>query len=103
MGAPADRYSQLDSGMRTKNAAAISDAEHAHIERVKELPCSVCDAPGPSSAHHIVQGLHWLVVALCWSCHQSPVNGWHGQRRIWLVKKLDELGALAITIRRLMR
>lgn len=89
--------------MRTKNAAAISDAEHAHIERVKELPCSVCDAPGPSDAHHIVQGQHMTVVALCKDCHQGSINGWHGQRRIWLVKKMDELAALAVTLMRLMK
>lgn len=87
--------------MRTKNAKAITARERAHIVRVKALPCSVCDAPGPSDAHHINQGQHWTVVALCKECHQSPFNGWHGQRRMWSVMRLDELGALAITLERL--
>lgn len=77
-------------------------AERAHVQRVKQLDCSVCDAPGPSDAHHIEQGNHWTVVALCKSCHQSGFNGIHGQRRIWSVKKITELDALAVTIRRLM-
>lgn len=47
--------------MRTKNAKAISPIESAHLARVKSLKCSVCDAPGPSDAHHIVQG-QWEVV-----------------------------------------
>ena len=84
--------------MRSKN---ISDAASAHIGRVKELPCSVCDEPGPSDAHHIEQGLHFCVVAMCKDCHQGPVMGIHGQRRSWAVRKMTELDALDVTIRRL--
>lgn len=87
--------------MRTKNAKSITQAEHAHIARVKELPCSVCDQPGPSDAHHIKQGQHWTVVALCKDCHQGAHNGWHGRKAMWAVKEMDELAALAVTIRRL--
>lgn len=90
------------AAVRTKNAAPITAAERAHIGRIKELPCSVCDAPGPSDAHHVVQGQHWTVIALCKDCHQGPRNGWHGRRLMWAIKKLDEWGALAITIKRLM-
>jgi hypothetical protein len=89
--------------MLTKNAKAISADESQHMARVKRLPCSVCDAPGPSCAHHIVQGQHFTVIALCNDCHVGPVMGWHGQRRAWVIRKLDELGALAITLRRLVR
>lgn len=87
--------------MWSKNKAAQTAAERAYTTRVKELPCSVCDAPPPSAAHEIKQGVWWLSVAICPDCHQGPINGWHGQRRIWLVRKMDELDALAITIRRL--
>lgn len=76
-------------------------SERAHVQRVKELPCSVCDAPGPSDAHHIEQGLHFVVVALCKECHQGPVMGWHGQRRAWVIRKMGELDALNVTIARL--
>ncbi|MCX8017694.1 MAG: hypothetical protein N2690_07340 [Rhodocyclaceae bacterium] len=79
----------------------LSAIERRHLARVKNLPCSVCDAPPPSEAHHIRQGLHYAVVALCPDCHRGPVMGWHGQRRAWAVRKLDELGALNITLRRL--
>lgn len=87
--------------MRTKNAKSMTAAEAAHVAHVKGLPCSVCDAEGPSDAHHIRQGLHFAVVALCKSCHQGPVLGWHGQKRMWAVKKFDELDALAVTVQRL--
>jgi hypothetical protein len=79
----------------------LTQRERAHLARVKELPCSVCEAPGPSEAHHIKQGLQFTAVALCESCHRGPVLGWHGQKRAWAVRKLDELDALNNTIRNL--
>ena len=87
--------------MRTKNAAAITEHEGRHMRRVKELPCSLCDAPGPSEAHHIRQGAHFTTVALCADCHRGGFNGLHGQRRMWSIKKMDEIDALAVTVRRL--
>lgn len=80
----------------------LSDREREHLRRVKELPCSVCDAPGPSDAHHVQQGLQYTCVALCKSCHQGSVMGWHGQKRAWAIRKMDELDALNVTIKRLI-
>ena len=88
--------------MRTKNAKAINARERVHLAAVKELPCSVCDESGPCDAHHVKQGQHFTAVALCKSCHQGPLMGWHGQRRMWAIKKRDEVDALAVTIQRLL-
>jgi hypothetical protein len=88
--------------MQSKNKKAPTVAEKLHIERVKRLPCSVCDEPGPSEDHEIKQGQWWTSVALCPSCHRGPILGLHGQRRMWSIKKMDELDALAVTIQRLM-
>lgn len=87
--------------MKTKNAKAITSAEAAHLAAVKALPCSVCSATGQSEAHHIEQGQHWTCIALCSDCHRGDHNGWHGRRAMWRIHKLDELGALAITLQRL--
>ena len=87
--------------MRTKNAKALTRAESDHLAAVKELPCSVCDEPGPSDAHHIKQGQHFTAVALCKDCHQGAFAGWHGQKRAWALRKMDELDALAKTLARL--
>lgn len=87
--------------MQSKNKKTTTKAEAAHVERIAGLPCSVCDAPGPSAVHEIKQGQWTTAVALCWGCHQSDHNGWHGNRHIWKVKRMDELDALAVTIRRL--
>lgn len=87
--------------MKSKNSAPLTHAERAHMERLRMLPCSVCDAPGPSFAHHIQQGHHFTAVAVCESCHTSNFNGWHGQKRAWIVRKLDEIAALNITLKRL--
>lgn len=73
----------------------------AHLAAVKELPCSVCDAPPPSEAHHTKQGNQWTCIALCAYCHRGPVMGLHGQRRAWAIRKMDENDALNITIQRL--
>ena len=87
--------------MQSKNKVPPTAAERRYIVLVRELPCSICDKEGPSEVHEIVQGAWYLSVALCGDCHRGPINGLHGQRRLWKVLKLDELGALAITIRRL--
>lgn len=89
--------------MISKNKKSPTVAERAHKARVKELPCSVCDTPGPSSAHHIDQNCEWTLVALCYGCHQGR-NGLHGgTRAIWKIKKMNEVDALGVTIMRLMK
>lgn len=80
----------------------LNDTERYHLLKVKSLPCSVCDAPSPSDAHHIKQGSQYTCVALCKECHQGALMGWHGQKRAWAIRKMDELDALNITIKRLM-
>ena len=79
----------------------LTKAERKHLQEVKELPCSVCDAPPPSDAHHIKQGRQYTCVALCKSCHQGSKMGWHGEKRAWAIAKMDELDALNITIKRI--
>lgn len=56
----------------------------------------------PSDAHHIEQGEHMTCVALCKDCHQGQILGIHGQRRAWAVRKMTEIRALGVTIRRLL-
>jgi hypothetical protein len=79
----------------------LNPAERRHLAMVKVLPCSVCDAPGPSEAHHIVQGLQYTCIALCPECHTGPRMGWHGQRFAWKIRKMEEIDALNVTIKRL--
>jgi hypothetical protein len=87
--------------MRSKNSKSLTIAERAHLSRVKDLPCSVCDAPPPSSAHHPRQGSHFTTVALCWDCHQGP-SGWHETKTLWRIKKMDDFDALGVTLARLL-
>jgi len=79
----------------------FNKAERKHLQEVKELPCSVCDEPPPSDAHHIKQGRQYTCVALCKSCHQGSKMGWHGEKRAWAIAKMDELDALNVTIKRI--
>jgi hypothetical protein len=80
----------------------LNAAERRHLACVKSLPCAVCDTPGPSEAHHIVQGLQYTCVSLCPDCHRGSLLGIHGQRRAWTVRKMTEMDALNKTIERLL-
>lgn len=86
--------------MNSKNKKAMTTAERAHVEKVKSVECSVCDAPPPTQAHEPVQGLWYLSISLCPDCHTNPVLGLHGQKRNWLIRKMDEQKALNITLSR---
>lgn len=83
--------------MQSKNKRT-TQAERDHVARIKELPCVVCGASGPSIAHHVKQDSHYHTVPLCEDCHTGPHNGIHGQRAMWKVMKMDEVDALAKTI-----
>lgn len=81
----------------------LTARERRHLAAVKELPCGVCGASGPSDAHHIEQGRQFLCIPLCKDCHQGAHNGVHGQRRIWNVMKKTELSVLNDTIDKLTK
>jgi hypothetical protein len=84
--------------MQSPNKRKPNAAEAAHIQRVKEMACCVCNAAGPSEAHELRQGDWFTCLPLCADCHRGAHNGIHGRQAIWKVKKLDELGALNLTI-----
>jgi hypothetical protein len=65
--------------MRTKNAARITPAESAHLRRVKESGCVLCDAGPYVEAHHIEQGDHFTAIGVCTACHRGP-QGIHGDQ-----------------------
>lgn len=88
--------------MQSRNKRAPRVSERRHIERLARLPCSVCQLPPPSEVHEIRQGCWYTSVALCADCHRGAVLGLHGQRRAWLVRKMDEMDALAITVQRVV-
>lgn len=88
--------------MYSKNKASMTPAERSHVSRIKEMDCVVCGASGPSECHEINQGQWFTSMPLCADCHRGSFNGWHGQKRAWIVRKMDELDALNITIERLM-
>jgi hypothetical protein len=88
--------------MRSKNQKSLTEAEKNHLEAVKNLSCSLCDAEGPSEAHHVKQGQQYTTVALCIECHRGS-SGWHGTKALWRIKKMDELSALNVTIQRVLK
>ena len=81
----------------------LTAAQRKYLATVKTLSCGVCDAAGPSDAHHIEQGLQYICIPLCKDCHQGSHNGIHGRRSIWNVLKKTELSVLNDTIKKLLR
>ena len=84
--------------MHSKN---LSKKDREHLFEVKSLPCGVCGASGPSDAHHIEQGLHYLCIPLCKDCH-TGYNGIHGTKSLWRIKKLTENDVLNDTVEKLI-
>jgi hypothetical protein len=81
----------------------LNAAQRKYLATIKTLSCGVCDAAGPSDAHHIEQGLQYICIPLCKDCHQGSHNGIHGRRSIWNVLKKTELTVLNDTIQKLLR
>lgn len=85
----------------------ITRAEQEHLQRIKSLPCGVCDQAAPSDAHHLTDGgrrvSHFATIPLCRSCHQDNHNGIHGRQAMWKIMKKTELLVLAETINKLLR
>lgn len=88
--------------MQSKNKPSMTKAEREHVRRIKDMPCGVCGAHGPSEAHELKQGQWFTSIPLCADCHRGSFNGIHGQARIWSVMKLDEQEVLNETIRQLV-
>lgn len=88
--------------MNSKNKKAPTVAEKLHIERIKNMPCIVCGASGPSDCHEIKQGQWYTSLPLCRDCHMGSKNGIHGRKDMWRVMGLDEIDALAKTVERLV-
>lgn len=86
--------------MQSKNKKAPTAAEAKHIAWIKEQPCVICDQAGPSDCHEVNQGQWFTSIPLCKDCHQGSHNGIHGQKRMWILMKMDELAAIAKTFQR---
>lgn len=92
---------------------APTAAEKRHMGRVAALGCFLCReiglGPSPAQVHHVRLGSgmserpsHWLTVPLCDRHHaNSSPDGIHGQRRAWRNAGVDEMDALADTIKHL--
>ena len=87
--------------MHSKNKSPMSATERTHVDAVKQMPCGLCGAAGPSCAHEPEQGLWFLSIPLCFDCHQGTRNGIHGQKVMWKLKKKSENDVLNETLRRL--
>ena len=87
--------------MQSKNKPKPTAAEAAHIERLAALPCVICGSE-PVEVHEPEQGLWFAAMPLCSVCHRDAKYGFHGQRMNWKARKMDEIHAIAATVKLLM-
>ena len=88
--------------MQSKNKHPQDKDERLYVARVAGLRwCACCEQPGAIEIHEIRQGDWWTSVPLDADCHRGALNGLHGRKAMWTLQKLDELGALSRTIKRL--
>ena len=80
----------------------LTAKQRRHLATIKEMDCGVCGQAAPSEAHHIEQHKQYLCIPLCKDCHTGSFNGWHGQKAIWNVLKLDEMAVLNKTLEKLL-
>lgn len=78
-------------GLKSPKPERGTTRARAHIERVKQLPCVVCHAPGPSDAHHCICGRYgsrrvsdFEVIPLCKDCHQVGPTAIHNGKASWV-------------------
>lgn len=76
----------------------ITAKERKYLAIIKQMSCSVCEAQPPCDAHHVRQRRQYTCIPLCRDCHMGSLNGWHGQKNMWRLKKMDEVDALNKTI-----
>jgi hypothetical protein len=58
--AGARRFANSNKGLNKSMNNRLTQRERRHLAAVKEMPCGVCGASGPSDAHHIEQGQQFL-------------------------------------------
>lgn len=65
----------------------------AYMLAVKQLPCCVCGAPGPSDAHHVIhdrfsarKASDFDTVPLCKRHHQDGPDAIHNGKESWRAK-----------------
>lgn len=84
--------------MKSKNKAAMTAKERAHVDKIAQQSCVVCDDSGVE-IHEFEQGQWFTAVPVCPACHRGP-QGWHGTRQRWTMRKMDMLKAINETLRR---
>jgi len=82
-------------------------AARKYVGMVKQLPCAVCGAPGPSDAHHVIHDRYgsrkssdFDVVPLCKLHHQDGPDAIHNGKESWREKYGPDHGLIEQTRKR---
>jgi hypothetical protein len=100
------QYAALQVAERYPTGASIATGdwsywEHPGRKQIAGL-CGVLDCVHPKSISGRRRKRFVLLTSLQWKGSSRKIMGWHGQKRAWAIRKLDELDALNVTIRRML-
>lgn len=84
--------------MQSKNKPRMTAQERAHVDKIAQQPCVVCDDSGVE-IHEFEQGQWFTAVPLCPECHRGA-HGWHGTRQRFTMRRMDMLKAINETLRK---
>jgi len=97
-GKPLSAKKPMNRTSKKRRNYRASDEGRAAMEYmglVKQLPCCICNAPGPSEAHHCRSDFmardDFKTIPLCIPCHKGP-NGYHGAKKPWEAKNGPDHG-----------
>ncbi len=109
---PLQAKSPMRKVSKAKAAYRASDegkAARRYMWLVKQLPCAVCGAAGPSDAHHVIHDRYgsrkssdFDVVPLCKLHHQNGPDAIHNGKQSWREKYGPDHGLIEQT-RKLVR
>lgn len=84
------RIRKVSAKKRAYRASAEGQEAMAYMAAVKQLPCCICGAHGPSDAHHVIHGRYgsrkssdFDVIPLCRSCHLDGPHAIHRGKETW--------------------
>ena len=84
---------QVSDKKRAYRASDEGKEATAYMSKVKQLPCAVCGADGPSDAHHVIhdrfgsrKSSDFDVIPLCKRHHQDGPAAIHNGKETWRQK-----------------
>ena len=95
---------KVSSKKAAYRASSEGKAAREYMGLVKQLPCAVCSAAGPSDAHHVFHGRYGTrkasdfdIIPLCKRHHQDGPDAIHNIKETWAARHGPDYGYIEQT------